>query len=89
MCGIQIHPAKRLYIAKELSGGGFLIEVPRVKVATYEVGPVWFATRKDSIYDKYSKEIMDAHIDGAGGENLFKYFEIIADYPSAKFYFSK
>ncbi len=73
----------------KFGGGGFLIEVPRIKVATYEVGPVWFATRKDSIYDKYSKEIMDAHIDGAVGGNLFKYFEIIANYPSAKLYFRK
>ncbi len=73
----------------KFGGGGFLVEVPLIKVANYEVGPIWFATRKDSIYDKYSKEIMDAHIDGAVGGNLFKHFEIIADYSGAKLYFRK
>jgi hypothetical protein len=73
----------------KFGGGGFLIEVPKLKVVGMEVGPVWFATRKDTIYDKYSEDIMDSHIDGAVGGNVFKHFEIIADYPAGKLYFKQ
>ena len=71
----------------KFGGGGLLIEVPKLKVAGMEVGPAWFASRKDSIYDKYSKDIMDSHIDGAVGGNVFKHFEIVTDYPGGKLYF--
>lgn len=74
---------------EKFAGGGDLVEVPLVKVAGYEVGPVWFATRKDLIYDKYSKDMMDANIDGAVGGNLFKHFVIVADYPKEVVYFKK
>jgi hypothetical protein len=74
---------------EKFAGGGDLVEVPLVKVAGIEVGPVWFATRNDKIYDKYSKDVMDSNIDGAVGGNLFRYFEIIADYPKEAIYFKK
>ncbi len=85
---IKANPRWRVVDNGDLfGGGGFLIQVPKVRVAGHEVGPVWFATRKDSIYDKYSAEIMDASIDGAVGGNILKHFEVIADYPSSKLYF--
>lgn len=72
---------------EKFSGGGDLIQVPQMKIAGHVIGPVWFATRKDDIYDRYSKDIMDSRIDGAVGGNVFKHFEIIADYPRAKLSF--
>jgi hypothetical protein len=84
------HPAWRVIKNGErFAGGGDLIEVPQIKVAGYLVGPVWFATRKDEIYNKYSEVIMDSRIDGAVGGNLFKSFDIVADYPKATLHFKK
>ncbi len=84
----RLHPGWRvLENGDQFGGGGFLIEVPEVTIAGQVVGPVWFATRKDSVYDQYSAEIMDARIDGAVGGNILKHFEVIADYPGGKLFF--
>jgi hypothetical protein len=80
---------KKIYHGDFFGGGGYLIEVPSIKIGGLTAGPVWFATRKDSIYDNYSRDIMDAHIDGAIGGNFLKHFIIMADYPNEKFYFRK
>jgi hypothetical protein len=78
------NPTWKVFKAGErFAGGGDLIEVPEVKIGGVAVGPVWFATRKDEIYDHYSTAIMDARIDGAVGGNLFRYFEMVADYRKA------
>lgn len=74
---------------EKFAGGGDLIKIDEVKIANIVVGPVWFATRNDKIYDKYSREIMDANIDGAVGGNLFKYFDIITDYQANMSYWKK
>lgn len=87
---ISKHPEWRvLKNGEKFAGGGDLIEVPRITLGSYTVGPVWFATRRDEIYDRYSKDLMDTKIDGALGGNALKFFEIFADYPRAKIYFKK
>lgn len=87
---IKLNPTWRVIEKGDKFGGGsLLVEVPKVKVAGMEVGPVWFASRKDEVYDWYSKNMMDSHINGAVGGNVFKNFEIIADYPKAKLHFKK
>lgn len=66
--------------------GGDLVEVPSIKIAGVTVGPVWFATRQDKIYDQYSEQIMDSRIDGAVGGNVFRTLEMVADYPGSLLY---
>lgn len=73
----------------KFNGGSDLIEIPAIKIGKESVGPVWFAARKDAIYDWYSKEFMDQNIDGAIGGNVFKYFIVTIDYPKAKLYIEK
>ncbi len=86
----KAHPKWRVIRKGDRIGGGMdLIEVPEVSIAGIKVGPVWFAARKDKIYDEYSRDIMDSNIDGAVGGNVFRWFEIVADYPGAKLYFRK
>lgn len=86
----QINPLWQVVDSGDkFGGGGFLIQVPKLKIGQVEVGPLWFATRKDKIYDQYSKDIMDSHIEGAVGGNILKHFEIIADYPGRKLYFKQ
>jgi ribosomal protein L31E len=82
---LKSHPSwKVIKGGEKFAGGGDLIEVPLVSLGGNEVGPVWFATRKDEIYDRYSKDIMDSKIEGAVGGNLFRHITIIADYPASK-----
>ncbi|RYZ92724.1 MAG: hypothetical protein EOP06_03390 [Proteobacteria bacterium] len=82
---LQSHPNWKIIKAGEkFAGGGDLIEVPLVSLAGHKVGPIWFATRRDDIYDRYSKDIMDSSIAGAVGGNLFRFFTMIADYPGSK-----
>jgi len=80
---------KVILTGDKFSGGSDLIEIPFVRVGKDSVGPVWFAARKDEIYNWYSKEFMDQNIDGAIGGNIFKHFIVIIDYPNAKASFEK
>jgi hypothetical protein len=84
------HPEwKVIKAGDKFSGGSDLIEVPAIKVGQETVGPIWFAARKEAIYEWYSKEFMDQNIDGAIGGNVFKHFVITIDYPKAMLYFEK
>ena len=58
-----------------------IIEVPRLAVAGYEVGPVWFTMRSTRSFQGMSTA-MDAPIVGALGGSALKYFRITVDYPS-------
>lgn len=84
------HPDWKVMLAGDKFGGGSdLIEIPSIRVGAYSVGPVWFAARKDEVYNWYSKELMDQNIDGAIGGNVFKHFIVTIDYPKALLHFEK
>ncbi len=60
-----------------------IIEVPVVRIAGYDVGPVWFTKRPDHNFHNYMSQWMDKRVDGALGGSLFKYFSITIDYPNS------
>ncbi len=67
-----------------------IIEVPKVTIAGHEVGPVWFARRKNHNFTEYMSQWMDKPISGAVGGSLFQYFgTILIDYPKEKVFFEK
>lgn len=65
-----------------------LIEVPRVEIAGWSVGPVWFTERPDRNFgiDGMSK-YMDRIVSGAVGGNVFRHFVMTIDYPHEAAYF--
>ncbi|MEL6845860.1 MAG: hypothetical protein AAFP02_21850, partial [Bacteroidota bacterium] len=67
-----------------------LIEVPKLKIANYEVGPVWFARRADTNFDDFMSQWMDQPIEGAIGGSAFQYFKtVLIDYPAEKAWFER
>lgn len=64
-----------------------LIEVPRVDIAGWSVGPVWFTEQPDAAYHKYMAQWMDKPTEGTVGGNVFRYFSMTLDYPHEKAYF--
>lgn len=55
----KARPALRWIRGGDQFGAMDLIEVPEVKIAGFKVGPVWFATRRDRIYRKYSAKFIN------------------------------
>jgi hypothetical protein len=65
-----------------------LIEVPRVSIAGFTVGPVWFAQRPDAKLTERMSSMMDKQVFGAFGGSGLRYFRIVLDYPRARAWFS-
>lgn len=64
-----------------------LIEVPKVEIAGWSVGPVWFTERPDHSFRDFMSSMMDKTVDGAVGGNVFRHFVMTIDYPHATAYF--
>lgn len=71
----------------DLTGPTSIIEVPKVEIAGWTVGPVWFTERPDSNFHKFMGQWMDKKSDGAVGGNVFRHFVMTIDYPGATAYF--
>lgn len=61
---------------------GDLIEVPRLKIGGHEVGPAWFAERRDESWSKGMIGSMDKVVQGAVGGSAMKYLKVTIDYNS-------
>ncbi|HEX6036809.1 hypothetical protein [Longimicrobium sp.] len=77
------HPDWRVIERAERGTGAAIIEVPRVSIGGYEVGPVWFTRRPDRNFHEYMSQWMDRRIDGALGGSALGYFRVTVDYPNA------
>ena len=64
-----------------------LIEVPKVEIAGWSVGPVWFTERPDRNFHDVMSSYMDKQVEGAVGGNVFRHFAMTIDYPREKAYF--
>lgn len=74
----------------DLGGPGHtepIIEVPKVEIAGWSVGPVWFTERADKKFTQMMSSMMDRTVYGSAGANLFRHFVMTIDYPAAKAYF--
>ncbi|MDN4165509.1 hypothetical protein QWY31_08355 [Cytophagales bacterium LB-30] len=88
------HPDWRIIINSDAKMGGNdyvvrSIEVPSIKVAGHEVGPVWFTSRPNENFTGYMSQWMDQTVYGALGGSAFQYFTITVDYPNARAKFEK
>jgi hypothetical protein len=66
-----------------------MIEVPRVDVGGYSVGPVWFAARPDPAFHRMMSSMMDRQVEGALGGSALRYLRVTVDYPDAVALFEK
>lgn len=83
------HPQWRVVERAEEGSGQAMIEVPKISVAGYVVGPVWFTRRPDKNFHEYMSQWMDKRVEGALGGNALRYFRITVDYPRAVAIFEK
>lgn len=64
-----------------------LIEVPKLEIAGWAVGPVWFTERPDGAFHSFMASMMDKAPEGAVGANVFGHFRMTIDYPHSTAYF--
>jgi hypothetical protein len=83
------HPSWRVIACGERGTNADLIEVPRVVIAGYTVGPVWFVKRPEKAYAGMMTSMMDRPILAAIGGNALKDFRIIMDYPNQRATFER
>jgi hypothetical protein len=82
------HPDWRvLDAADEVMRGMRMIEVPRIDIAGFTVGPVWFTERPDPNFHQFMSQFMDRRVDGALGGNALRFFRVTLDYPGAVAHF--
>lgn len=77
------HPDWRVVEGAERGTGMSIIQVPRVSIAGWEVGPVWFTRRPDRAFHEYMSQWMDRRVEGALGGSALAYFRVTVDYPGA------
>ncbi len=75
------HPDWRVVDKAELGTGQTMVEVPKIRVAGEEVGPVWFTLRPDPSFHDFMSGMMDAQVEGALGGNALRSFRVTVDYP--------
>lgn len=83
------HPEWKVVEKAEEGTAASMIEVPKVTVAGYEVGSVWFTARPDKNFDEWMSQWMDKKVHGALGGSALQYFRVTIDYPSAIAYFER
>jgi lysophospholipase L1-like esterase len=76
----KAHPDWRVIEHGQSGTGSTMIEVPDVKVAGFEVGPIWFTSRPDSNFHEMMSGGMDAQVEGAIGGNAFHSLRMTVDY---------
>ncbi len=82
------HPDWRVIEKAQAGTGSAMIEVPEVEIAGHIVGPVWFTHRADGNFHQFMSGMMDARVEGAVGNNVFRHFRMTIDYPGAAAWFS-
>lgn len=84
------HPQWRVIAdGDDLRGNSRLIEVPRVVVGDWSVGPVWFTERPDAAFgdkDGGMASYTDGPVSGALGANVYRHFRMTIDYPEGNAY---
>ncbi|MBL0937679.1 MAG: hypothetical protein IBJ03_02230 [Gemmatimonadaceae bacterium] len=83
------HPTWRVIESGEVRTRAALIEVPSLSIAGYEVGPVWFAKRPDSVYDRMMNPQMDRAVDASLGGAALRTFRMTMDYPNQRVTFER
>jgi hypothetical protein len=83
------HPDWLVVEQAERGTGMAIIQVPRVSVGGWEVGPVWFTRRPDRAFHEYMSQWMDRRVEGALGGSALSFFRVTVDYPGARAVFER
>lgn len=81
----KAHPTWQVVQDGDNRYGPKLIRVPKVVVAGWSLGPVWFTVQ--SRIAAYMSQYTDRPIKGALGGNVFQHFVMTVDYPRSTAYF--
>ncbi len=85
----SVHPAWRVVVGGEARTQADLIEVPSLSIGGYEVGPIWFAKRRNQVYDNMMSPQMDKPVDASIGGVAFRTFRMTLDYPNQRVTFER
>jgi len=85
----RAHPEWRVIEHAQSGTGDRMIEVPDVRIAGLQVGPVWFTERPDHAFVAFMSSLTDAPILGAIGGNAFHTLAMTIDYPHARAVFER
>jgi hypothetical protein len=87
----RAHPGWRVIEAADRAAGDApLIEVPQVRIAGHEVGPVWFTRRPDQSFRQAVARLMDRPGDGAIGGSALRHFQrVTVDWANATAVFER
>jgi hypothetical protein len=64
-----------------------MIEIQKIKIAGWLVGPVWFAELPDAFFSRYSSDggrEVDMPVHGVAGPSIFDHFSMTLDYQTEK-----
>jgi len=85
----QEHPDWRVILNAEQDSGEPMIEVPKLTVGGFDVGPTWFTQRPDSNFRDNFSEWMDKPVEGAIGPNALRGMRVTLDYGNRVAWFEK
>lgn len=85
----QAHPEWRVIEHAQAGTDSRMIEVPDVRIAGFQVGPVWFTERPDYNFKSLMSRMTDQPILGAIGGNAFHTLTMTIDYPHARAAFAR
>ena len=83
------HPEWRALDNIKTFSGTAMIEVPRVTIGGFTVGPVWFTVQSDRAFHTYMAQWMDKPTEGALGGSALHYLRVSVDWPNAIAVFEK
>jgi hypothetical protein len=83
----KAHPGWKVIEHGEATTHSPMILVPNVRIAGFDVGPVWFTHRSDHSFHDWMSQWMGERIEGAMGGNSFHHLIITVDYPGSRAYF--
>jgi len=83
------HPDWRVVEHAQGGTGALMIEVPDVRIAGIQVGPVWFTQQRDWAFTGFMSSMTDKPVLGAIGGNAFHSLVMTVDYPGRRAAFSR
>ena len=82
------HPDWKI-VATPTATGNEMIEVPKVTLGGFDVGPVWFSVQPDKAFHQFMAQWTDQPTEGSIGGSAFKYLRMTVDWPNGVAVFEK
>jgi hypothetical protein len=85
----QKHPEWRVLENIKTLTGTAMIQVPKIKIGGFAVGPVWFTVQPDRAFHEYMAQWMDKPTEGAIGGSALYALRVTVDWTNAIAVFEK